>query len=195
MNEAANSTATILKKKPAQSGYPQALAFTIGALAIVSMVLQHGFAFGQHLRNWFNWFDVILTIVLFGAAIRPLRHGYQRRKLLREFRFEYLLLGVFTLTMAITWVIPRSDLMEIAQVLHLQTPGQIRLGLVQLFLLGNVSVQMLHFLQRIFAYGVRPQIILAGSFACLILLGTLLLLLPRASSPGNEQPLSLIDAF
>ena len=60
---------------------------------------------------------------------------------------------------------------------------------VQLFLLGNVCLQLLRLLQRIFVAGVRPEVVPAGSFAALILLGTLLLLLPTAAAnPASPLP-------
>ena len=65
---------------------------------------------------------------------------------------------------------------------------------VQLFLLGNVCLQLLRLLQRIFVAGVRPEAVLAGSFAALILLGTLLLLLPTAAA-NPASPLTPMDAL
>ena len=67
-------------------------------------------------------------------------------------------------------------------------------GVVQLFLLGNICTQFLRFLQRIFVAGVRPEVVLAGSFAALILLGTLLLLLPTVSA-NRFSPITPLDAL
>jgi trk system potassium uptake protein TrkH len=72
--------------------------------------------------------------------------------------------------------------------------GRLGLELVRLFLLANVLVQLLRYQQRILIKGVRPEWILSGSFALLILAGTLLLLLPRASAMP-EAPLQPMDAF
>lgn len=67
-------------------------------------------------------------------------------------------------------------------------------GWVQLFLLAQVALQLVRFIQGIFHRRIRPEIVLAGSFACLIVLGTLLLLLPRASAVESE-PITLMDAL
>jgi trk system potassium uptake protein TrkH len=57
-----------------------------------------------------------------------------------------------------------------------------------------VLVQLLRLQQRLLFRGARPEWMLAGSFALLILAGTLLLLLPRASALPNK-PIGLLDAF
>ena len=68
------------------------------------------------------------------------------------------------------------------------------LGVVQLFLLGNICIQLLRLIQRIFVAGVRAEVVLAGSFAALVLVGTLLLLLPAASA-NPTMPITPMDAF
>ncbi|MCI0746838.1 MAG: hypothetical protein L0Y58_15660, partial [Verrucomicrobia subdivision 3 bacterium] len=68
------------------------------------------------------------------------------------------------------------------------------LNLVKLFLLSSVCIQLLRAIERLFGKGVRPELILAGSFAMLILIGTSLLLLPNCSA-RPEAPISALDAL
>lgn len=65
---------------------------------------------------------------------------------------------------------------------------------VELFLLAHVGLHLLRAQTRLLGRLQRPELILAGSFGLLILAGTLLLLLPRASA-RPEAPLGFLDAL
>lgn len=66
--------------------------------------------------------------------------------------------------------------------------------LVKWFLFAEVVLQSLKGIQRTIVASIRPEVMLAVSFAGLIFAGTILLLLPR-SSARVEAPISVVDAF
>lgn len=78
--------------------------------------------------------------------------------------------------------------------LHENTTRALLVDVVQLFLLGNLLIHLLRLQQYILARGLRPEMILIGSFAMIILAGTLFLLLPRASAKP-DQPIGVMDAL
>ena len=96
--------------------------------------------------------------------------------------------------LALTPALPDKLLADVFPGLLYRSAFDKFLGVVQLFLLGNICIQLLRVIQRIFVAGVRAELVLAGSFAALVLVGTLLLLLPAASE-NPIMPLRPLDAF
>jgi hypothetical protein len=122
-----------------------------------------------------------------------LARGPDRLGILRQRRFEYAVLGVFAvagLALGALWVAGVS----VAGLLPQPGSRGVGVDLVRVFLLANVLVQMLRLQQRLLLRGMRPEWILAGSFALLIAAGTLLLLLPRASALA-DKPIGFLDAL
>jgi hypothetical protein len=105
-----------------------------------------------------------------------------------------VLAGICAALLALTPALPDKLLADVFPGLPYRSAFDKFLGVVQLFLLGNVCIQLLRLLQRIFVAGVRVELVLAGSFAALVLIGTLLLLLPAASE-NPSMPISQMDAF
>ena len=110
----------------------------------------------------------------------------------RERRFEVFLLLFFSSLALILSLSSRSQA-AISGWLE-QDPRDIGIHLLEIYLLVNVLLQLLRLHRHLLFRSARPEWILAGSFAILILAGTLLLILPR-SSADPENPLSLMEAF
>ncbi|MFV0337144.1 MAG: TrkH family potassium uptake protein, partial [Chthoniobacterales bacterium] len=82
----------------------------------------------------------------------------------------------------------------VSDLFHQKTDYGFFLILVRIFLLANISVLLLRALLYIFTLGMRTEILLAGSFAAVIIVGTLLFQLPRVSSHPDAE-ISLVDGF
>ena len=106
---------------------------------------------------------------------------------IHERRFEVFLLGGCAALLLLVPVLPDQLFADAFPGLDHRSDAESVFVVVQLFLLGNVCIQLLRLLQRIFVAGVRPEVVLAGSFAALILLGTVLLLLPTAGANAARQ--------
>ncbi len=162
-------------------------------LAVASLVLHHGFQLGIVYHRLFNWIDVGLAGLFCLRVIFALWLAIWQRERWREHRLEFLLVLTFGLLLFSTWELSRQAVNVWLNLFHQASLVDIRFGLIQLFLLSNVCLELLHFLRRIFVQGVRLELILAGSFGTLILVGSLLLLLPRAAVQSGN-PISLTDA-
>lgn len=163
-------------------------------VAIASLVLQHGFQAGVRYGRFFEWVDLILAVGLSGAILASLLTARNRRQELRALRFEVVLLGVFGTGFLASWALPEQARSFEEVVARIGGATDLRSIWVQMFLLVAACLQTLRFLQRVFALGLKPELLLAGSFAALILLGTLLLLVPRASA-RPEHPVGVVDAL
>lgn len=177
-------------RAPAIPGQPAALRrwlVTLGVLAVVSLVLEHGFRIEQKLVMWLHWFDVVLAAGFCAGLATEILTARRRQETLRQRRFELVVLAGFALGLALIALAP-------ALLPAQPEDGTLMLGLVRIFLLANVCLQLLRGLQHIFALGIRTEVLLAGSFGALTLAGTLLLLLPRVSA-NPQKPITLLDAF
>lgn len=177
-----------------ESAVPPFLTAVLGLLAIGTLVLHNGFALETRVTFWLNILEGALAVGFVFSLIAEIFTASRQTDTLRRRRFEMGILALFLFSLAICATLPSTALAALGDLTHQETRTDLLLGTVRIFLLANVSVQLLRLLQRIFALGVRTEIILAGSFAALILVGTLLLQLPRVSAKP-EAPISLIDSF
>lgn len=76
--------------------------------------------------------------------------------------------------------------------LHLDSITQAYLIIMQVYLVLLILVELPHLHARFAAIRVRPAAVFAGAFVAVILLGGVLLCLPRATPPG--QPIGFLDA-
>ncbi len=179
---------------PTPHGIPARWMRAAGILVLSSLILQHGFPIGMAALKMLNWLDVLLALC-FGADLGLAlvrKENWKRAFELR--RFEYLLLALTLALLIGGWILPASALGSLLTFLHVNSTAALSFNLVKLFLLFSVCIQLLRGMQKLFGKGVRPELILAGSFATLIIIGTILLLLPN-SSAKTDAPIGGVDAL
>jgi Trk-type K+ transport system membrane component len=188
-----NHDASVMR--PSRAGdLRQSFSLVIGCVAVASLILQHGFEFWRHFRAAFLWLDVLLALAFAAAVAAHFWGARNRRDAVHENRFELILLGVCAILLVLAPLLPEKLLADVFPGLLYRSGFDKSLGVVQLFLLGSICIQLLRLIQRIFVAGVRPEVVLAGSFAALVLVGTLLLLLPTAGADPLAQ-ITPMDAF
>jgi trk system potassium uptake protein TrkH len=175
------------------TGLPRIVLFCIGLLSLGALLTEHGFIVDSTITAWLHLIEVSLAGGFIVDRILMLVRGPKRWAILRQRQFEYGMLALFAI-LALGLVSSPIGAAGVARFLHQDDTREFGIDLLQLFLLANVLVQLLRLQQRLLWRRTRPEWILAGSFALLILAGTLLLLLPRASAvPG--KPIRLLDAL
>lgn len=172
---------------------PRKILLGVGGLSIGALLMEHGFAVPAHMRAWLTMGDVLLAFIYVADRLIMLRMAPNRWRVLRARQFEFLVLAVFTV-LGIALLASPALVGRIFQLVHTDDPNAVLIGLLKLFLLANVLVQMLRLHRRLMSRNVRPEWVLAGSFAMLILAGTLLLLVPRASADPVKR-IGILDAF
>jgi trk/ktr system potassium uptake protein len=181
--------------RPRESaGVRHFLSLALGAIAVAALILQHGFEFLRHFSALFTWLDLLLAFGFAGVLVAHFLSARSWRDAVHERRFELLVVGLSVALLILAPALPDTLLADVFPGLPYRSAFDKFLGIVQLFLLGNICIQLLRLLQRIFVAGVRPEVVLAGSFAALVLVGTLLLLLPAASA-NPSMPIMPMDAF
>ncbi|HEU4678421.1 MAG TPA: potassium transporter TrkG, partial [Terrimicrobiaceae bacterium] len=181
--------------RPSRAGsLQQSLSLVIACVAVASLILQHGFEFWRHFRTAFRWLDVLLALAFAAALAAHFLAARNRRDAIHENRFELIWFGVCAILLVLAPLLPEKLLADVFPGLLYRSGFDKSLGVVHLFLLGNICIQLLRLIQRIFVAGVRLEVVLAGSFAALVLVGTLLLLLPTASA-DPLVPITPMDAF
>jgi trk system potassium uptake protein len=175
------------------TGLPRAVMLGIGLLSSVVLLMEHGFIIDATITPWIHLVGSLLAGGYLVDRMLMFVKGPKRWEILRRRQFEY---GLFFLFAILAMVLISSPVVKtnVAQFLHLTDTTDLGSDLLKLFLLTNVLVQLLRIQQRLLTRGARPEWILAGSIALLILAGTMLLMLPRASAVPNK-PIRLLDAL
>ena len=165
----------------------------LGVLAAASLLIQHGFVLGRGFDLLFHIFDVVLASGFASEFIYKLATARKKQEFLRSRGYEFAPLGLLILLLLGLWMAPGPTAQNAANVFGANTLSALHFGVVKLYLAAMIFVQLLRCLQFMVVKGVRPELLLAGSLGSLILLGTALLLLPRAMR--SPEPLSIVDAF
>jgi len=169
------------------------LLLGLGLLAGVSLIIEFGFAVEERTVQALEWLDTAIA-VLFGIELLA-DLVLSRFRSLRNRWYEYVLLLLFLLAIgALHWLAPATFLRETLTELHLRSVARLYLILIQVFILVGTTIQFLRGQERLLSASIHPGRLFVGGFAALVLGGTLLLLLPRASA-DPEHPISLSDAF
>ncbi|MBI5380857.1 MAG: hypothetical protein HZA31_03040 [Opitutae bacterium] len=176
-----------------RGGFSSGFMVCLGLLAATTLALEQGFSLGAELTDRLHFFQYGLSFLYVVHQGWMLWRASDRWELLRRRKFEYALLAGFVLlALGLAWSDPVSA--SVLRFLHGSAPADLVAPLVQLFLLASVLLQLVQLHHRLLVHGLRAEWVLVGSFAMLILAGTLLLLLPRAGAASNTT-LSGIDAL
>lgn len=175
------------------TGLPRAVLLTIGLLTVGLLLTEHGFIVDETIIFWVHVLEALLAGAYVADRVLMLLRGPARWTVVQQRQFEYGVLLLFGL-LAVGLALSSNDAASLVQFFHQNARGDLWVHLLKLFLLANVLVQLLRLQQRLLSRGVRPEWMLAGSFAMLILAGTLLLLLPRVSA-DPDRPIGVLDAF
>ena len=175
------------------TGLPRRVLLGIGLLSVGALLTEHGFVVDSAITAWIHVIEALLAGGYIADRVLMLVRGPKRWAILRQRQFEYGVLVVFAI-LALGLVSSSVAAGSVARFLHQDDLRELGIDLLKLFLLANVLVQLLRLQQRLLLRGIRPEWMLAGSFALLILAGTLLLLLPRASAVP-DKPIGLLDAL
>lgn len=171
-------------------GVPAWLMWGAGLLVFLSLSLQHGFPLEPQTRRWLTLLDGALACCFVADLVLALLRDMNWRRVLALRRFEYALLVALTGFVVVSWF-PMPGVLALLEV---QSEEALRLIAVRLFLLMALGIQLLRGAQQLLEKEARPELILAGAFGALILLGTFLLSLPNASAESTEK-ISGFDAF
>lgn len=184
----------LFNRAPARpTGLPRRMLLGIGLLSAAAVLAEHGFVIESAATYWIQLIEFLLAGAYIADRVLMLVRGPRHREIVRQRQFEFAVLLLFAILASSLFFSPPAAAAA-ARFFHTEEPWRLGIHLCRLFLLANVLVQMLRLWQRLLFRGARPEWILAGSYALLILAGTLLLRLPRASAIP-DRPIGLLDAL
>lgn len=143
-------------------------------LAVVALTLEHGFDLPAWMTLYLHAILVAVVAAFVGNRLLRLLAAHDRVGHLRNHFIEFSVLALFLLLLPVT--------------------GGAFLLYLEVYVLLVLGLDAARFNARVMAWSVRPAFVIVGSFAVLILAGTVALLVPRASAdPG--RPLTVEDAL
>ena len=151
------STAVVAQRVPDSATARRTLEIAIAALAVASLILQHEFEPWRHFGRLFNWLDVFLACGLITILLAQLMTAKRWQDAIHERRFEVFLLGGCAALLLLVPVLPDQLFADAFPGLNHRSDAESVFGVVQLFLLGNVCIQLLRLLQRIFVAVFGPK--------------------------------------
>lgn len=175
-------------------GLPSRWMRAAAFVTFLSLVFEQGFALPPATKGWFTALIAILAVTysldLVLALAKP--PGARQNFALRRLEYGAFVILILLLLVNGTLLVFGNDIL--LQLFHAPAAGALIMSLLRVFLVWLIGVQALRAAQRLMILGMRPEFVLALSFAILIAGGTLLLLLPNASA-RDERPIGAVDAL
>ena len=171
------------------------ISFTIvGLVAVVSLVTQYGFYISPITEHWLERIDILIVFYfvlqfLLKLAVVPTRAEYIRRHW-----FEALLvLLIIVRTGLLIHSLGVGTIREYFLDINISAITKVTIVSAQLVLVLSLISSSLKLNRKIASLKFHPAQTLLLSFLVVIVIGTLLLLLPKATAPGKS--LNVLDAL
>ncbi len=184
----------MIKSEPSKiiKKYLDYLLSIIGVLSVILLILVIGF----RLPSWqFNLINIIIDVII---LIYIIQEGI--RWILVPELFQYLkdrwFDNLLALLLLVNLIFPTSAIGMVKVILpqfSLKELTILYFGIIQLLLIFSILLKTLRYNYLFSKIKLHPGAIFALSFAFLIISGSLLLMLPKATPPGN--PISYVDAL
>ena len=84
----------VVERPREPTGVRHVLSLALGAVAVASLILQHGFEFLRHFWALFTWLDVLLAFGFVGVLVLHFLSARSWRDAVHERRFELPLVGL-----------------------------------------------------------------------------------------------------
>ncbi|MBE0644078.1 MAG: ATPase [Bacteroidetes bacterium] len=157
--------------------------FVLVATVLVSLILEYGFYFPASVERMFEFVDVAVLFCFIVAQSVKFLLAPHRWEYVRERNFEYALTLLLMLSLIALAIIPEF-FTGIARQWHLHGLSALFVLIAQIVIVLNLISTAVRFSRRITRLQIQPARLFIGSFVFVILLGTLGLLLPRATTGG-----------
>ncbi|MBN1449187.1 MAG: ATPase [Bacteroidetes bacterium] len=159
-------------------------------LALLSLVLEYGFYFPPAYQEIFQAVDVLVLLVFMLQQAVKLLIAPHRKNYLLERRFEYLLTAFLLISVGL-YPFTGDVFHDVVRRWRLGSLSSIYIIIAQSIILLDILFTAVRFSRRLSSLRIQPARLFIASFVLVILLGSLALLLPRATVDG----ISVVDAL
>ncbi len=172
----------------------RALLGVAGLCGLAGIVLEHGMDAGDSFAGGGRVLSLAAVVLFLLEFVLAARAATRRVAFLRE-RWPHVVLVVLLLVEALIVLAGKGPARAVFLGERFSAVDLTRAYLIiaQVYILGRIGVELPHLHRRFASTRVRPAVSFIVVFAALVLLGTALLMLPRATPRG--QPLALLDAL
>ncbi|ACF15070.1 H(+)-transporting two-sector ATPase [Chloroherpeton thalassium ATCC 35110] len=163
----------------------------LAILAVVSIITDYGFPHDTETTYWLQRLDFFILTGFLGLGCARLILEEDKLQYAKDHWIDLVILVLILLHLILP--LPISNLLPTHDgLLNLESLTRFYIILTQFFVLLPLIPPFLRYSQKLMTYNIQPTMLILVSFAILILIGALLLLLPRATV---SQPLSFVDAL
>ncbi len=159
-------------------------------LALLSLVLEYGFYFSAPYEAYFQAVDIVILFFFVLQQAYKLLVCPNRRAHIHERKLEYILTSGLLLALA-AYPLLTDFYHEMAQRWRMGSLTSLYVLIAQSVIIFDILSSAVRFSRKMLGRRVQPARLFIGSFVFVILLGTLALLLPRATTGG----ISVLDAL
>jgi potassium uptake TrkH family protein len=171
------------------SGRINKVMIVLVMMVLLSLILEYGFYSASSTERLFEAVDVVVLLCFIIAQIVKLFLAPHRLEYVRERNFEYALTLFLLLSFAALGVVP-DFFAEIAKQWHLRGLTALFVLIAQVVIVLNIISNAVRFSRRITRLQIQPARLFIGSFIFVIMMGTIALLMPRATTHG----IGIVDA-
>lgn len=162
-------------------------------VAVGSLVAEYGFYVSDTVAYILRRLDlVVVGIFIVHRCMKALLDDRPLRYV-RRHAVEFVLIGFVVISFLLITNLLEGELIgSLMEKFAIQNVTRIYVAFAQLYILLSVGVTAVRYSHRIASFRLQPSLTLMLSFAAVIFAGTLLLLLPRATTLGD---ITIIDAL
>ncbi len=153
------------------------------ATVLLSLIFEYGFYFSSSVERIFEVVDVVVLFCFIVAQGMKFLMAPHRWEYVRERNFEYTLTLLLLISLVALAIIP-DFFAGIARQWHVRGLSALFVLVAQVVIVLNLISSAVRYSRRITRLQIQPARLFIGSFVFVILLGTLALLLPRATTDG-----------
>ncbi len=171
--------------------YSGRFLFVVALLAFAALVLQYGFYLTSEVHNIVSYSYVIIFGLFIYYQLGRIYYSDDRIKYIKSRWFDFLLL-LLILIQTIIFIITPAALTKVAGYFQITDLNLFYIIVLQIYIVVSLSIKAVRFSHAVAEFKIQPAKLFLISFFLLILLGSALLMLPKATVSGS---ISYIDAL
>ncbi len=158
-----------------------------GVAALISLVAQYGFYLSPNTLEFFRYLDRAIAIVFVLSYFVKIIQSPQKWKAIKSAPLEGILLIIFAVSLLTEGILVMQALSSELALTYIK----LYYIVIQIYVLSNMLIALTQRKEKWLFYSLNPSRIFLLSFVAVILIGVVLLKLPRATYNGIEW----VDAF
>jgi potassium uptake TrkH family protein len=171
--------------------YSGRFLFIIALLAFTALLLQYGFYLSIEIHNLISYSYVIIFGLFIYYQFGRIYYSERRIEYIKSRWFDFLLLVLILIQTVIFLIIP-SAFVRVAGYFNVTDLNVFYIIVLQIYIVVSLSIKATRFGNIVAEFKIQPAKLFLISFFLLIIFGTGMLMLPRATITGN---ISFVDAL